>query len=116
MAFSDFKEARTRKLCEAWGLALFPPAQCVGQIRPLCTIEGQSVLVGESRPDWRGGDQWMDRHFAKLTWVQTAKHWKLFWMPGSTMRWTSYEPAPVFARLEDALETIRKDAHACFLG
>jgi len=116
VALSEFEAARTRKLCEEWGLLLFPPAQCVGQIRPLCQIEGQSVLLGESRPDWRGGPEWMDRHFAKLTWVQTSRRWKLFWMPGSTMRWTSYEPAPLFERLEDALETIRKDAHACFLG
>lgn len=116
MAFSDMEAARIRKLCEEWGLKLFPPAQCMGQLRSVCEIQGQSVLLGESRPDWRGGPEWMDHHFAKVTWVKTTRHWKLSWMPGSTMRWTGYEPAPFFERLEDALEIIRKDAHGCFLG
>ena len=116
MAFSEFETARYRKICEEWGRELFPPEKCVGQLLPLNEIDGQSILLGERRPHWQNAGEWMDRHFAKLTWVQTDQQWRLFWMPGSTRRWTSYEPFPVATKLEDALEVIGKDAHACFLG
>ena len=116
MAFSEFEIVRYQKLCEEWGRRKFPPAECLGQLSMTVTIEGQTIQLAERRPHWREVGEFVEHEFAKLTWVKTSKSWKLYWLRGSTMQWTLYEPHPVFPTLEAALTVIEKDEYACFFG
>jgi len=43
-------------------------------------IEDQSVYLFEIRPQWDNKEIFHRHDYAKATWVQSQKHWKIFWM------------------------------------
>ena len=79
-------------------------------------VEGQSVLIFEVRPLWRGqpGEK-TRRPFAKFRYFKTRNQWQIYWMRASE-RWQIYEPQSTARNLETAIKIIREDRYGCFFG
>jgi len=52
---------------------------------------------------------------AKATYVKNKKIWKLYWQRAD-MKWYGYEPEAEVKSVEEFLEVVEADKHACFYG
>ncbi len=78
-------------------------------------MEQQSVFIFEIRPDWQDNSITRHHDVAKATWVNTQKHWNIFWLR-SNNQWTSYPPLPNVGNLQRFLIEVEKDPSHCFFG
>jgi hypothetical protein len=92
-----------------------PPVEIRAKLDIGWRLERQSIYIFEIRPDWQDAE--IIRHFdyAKATWVQTQKHWTLFWLRASG-KWNIYEPLPEVGNLQRFLIEVENDPHYCFKG
>ena len=98
-----------------WCLEKVPP-HLKRQVDHDYKIHGQSVIIFEVRPRWRGQPGETTRHaFAKFRYVKVNRLWHIYWMR-QTGKWESYEPAPAACSLEEALHIIETDSYGCFFG
>lgn len=67
------------------------------------------------RAQWDDPKKIIEGAIAKGTYEKIRKIWKLFWMRAD-LKWHSYPPFPESKSLEEILEVIEQDLHACFLG
>ncbi|MBA2746512.1 MAG: DUF3024 domain-containing protein [Flavisolibacter sp.] len=77
--------------------------------------DGQSVYLYEIRPQWN--DETIIRHYdyAKATWVEKRKLWKIFWLRAS-LKWEAYEPLLTVGNLQRFLIEVEKDPLGAFKG
>lgn len=64
---------------------------------------------------WNNPKKKMEGAFAKATYVKTKKVWKVFWMRAD-LKWHSYPPKPTVKHIEEFLDEVENDPHACFFG
>jgi hypothetical protein len=57
----------------------------------------------------------IEQPVAKATYVRSRGVWKVYWQRAD-LRWHAYPPAPEVESLEDFLNLVHKDDHACFFG
>lgn len=55
------------------------PERVRDQLRVECEIADRHVTIFESRPDWQGGDDWMQFPIARLRFTASSGQWSLFW-------------------------------------
>lgn len=115
MALSEFEIRRMEKLVGEYVEHRRPPVHIRAQMDLSFRISGQSFEIFTIRPLWNDPDQQVESAVAKATWVRSKKIWKLFWMR-SNMKWYPHTPCPEAGSLEEALDIIEQDAHACFWG
>ena len=89
------------------------------QIRPKLDIgwrlDKQTVYLFEIRPRWNDPSV-IDHHdFAKATWVDSAKEWRIYWMRAS-LKWYRYDALPSVGNLQRFLLELSKDPYGCFRG
>lgn len=78
-------------------------------------IKDQSIELFEIRPVWNNPKEKMELPFAKATYVKTQKTWKISWQR-QDLKWHSYTPKPHLKTIEEFLDVVDTDSHACFFG
>jgi hypothetical protein len=79
------------------------------------SIENQSVIIFEIRPQWRNPSVIQHHPVAKTTFVKSRNSWKVFWMR-SDLKWHAYPPKPFIKKIRDFVKLIEADEHHCFWG
>ncbi|MEN9544871.1 MAG: hypothetical protein RLZZ598_1704 [Pseudomonadota bacterium] len=92
-----------------------PPEHIRLQLDLAYRIEGQTVDLYSIRPDWKDKTKTRHEPIARIKFVRTQEHWKLYWMRAD-LKWHGYEPVPVHSTLKSALQTVDEDAYCCFFG
>ena len=115
MAISEFELKRVEKLATGYIEAHRPPAHIRSQVDIGFRITGQSLELFEIRPRWNNPTQKIEEATAKATYVKKTKSWKIFWQRAD-LKWHGYEPHPKAKTIEEFLEIVDRDEHACFFG
>lgn len=92
-----------------------PPEEVRSQVDIGYSIEDQSFIIYTIRPKWDQPKEKMTLPIAKVTWVRNQQLWKVYWQR-SDMNWHKYDPLPQTHTLEEFIEELKKDPHACFWG
>jgi hypothetical protein len=92
-----------------------PPEDIRRQLDTGWRLQGQSVYLFEIRPQWDNKN--IDHHydFAKSTWVEAQKHWKIFRMR-SNGKWYRYDALESAGNLQRFLIEVEKDPYHFFRG
>lgn len=116
MALSEFEYKRVEKLVGNFVERRRPPAHIRGELDFAFRIEGQSVVLFEIRPRWRGAPgETLEHPCAKATFVRTRGVWRILWMRAD-LKWHAYPPLPEVRDVESFLRVVEEDAHHCFFG
>lgn len=114
MAFSEEQlrsiRREVREFCERR-----VPAKYRDRICLLYAIEGQNVIIRESRPLWRNPEKWITTDVAKLRYISKSKEWRLYWKRASG-KWCLYEPRTRSKTLAAMIKEIDADEYGCFFG
>lgn len=115
MAISEFEIKRCEMKLEQFIAQHRPPAHMRNEVDLGYRIVNQSVEIFEIRPQWNNASLKIEIPIAKTTYVKTQKLWKIYWQRAD-LKWHTYEPHPTVKMLEELLDIIGKDQHACFFG
>lgn len=115
MALSEFELRRVEKLASSYNERCRPPMHIRKELDLGYRISGQSLELFEIRPLWNDPTKIIEESVAKTTYVKKSGSWKIYWMRAD-LKWHRYEPAPEVGTLEEFLQTVEEDAHACFKG
>ncbi len=115
MAISEFEEKRCAKLIRAYIEKHRPPVHMRKEIDLSFRVKNQSVEIFEVRPLWNNPGTSIEEAVAKATYVKSKKIWKIYWQMAD-LKWHSYKPVPAVKSLEDFIEVVENDEHACFYG
>ena len=114
MAFSEIELHKIKKLvgsfCEKRS-----PAHIRDQLRVDYKIQNQDIIIFEIRPQWNDPKNQIESPFAKLKFVRSRNHWKLYWHRAD-MKWHKYEPFESSRDLGELVQEIDTDQHGCFFG
>ena len=92
-----------------------PPAEIREKVDLGHRIEGQSVVIYEIRPCWRGESQKIEEHDAKATYVRKTNRWNINWQRAD-LKWHSYPPHPEAVFFDEFLAVVGEDENCCFWG
>lgn len=97
----------------------------ISRVRPVPEIRNQldlnyeikdhSVILNEIRPVWNNPKEIQTFGYAKATYVNSKKVWKIFWVRADN-KWHSYQPNPTVRELKDFLKLVDEDEYGCFKG
>lgn len=92
-----------------------PPAEIRDKLDLAWRIEGQSVVIFNIRPLWRGDSEKIEDPVAKASYVRSVNRWRVYWQRAD-LKWRSYEPHPQAVFFEEFLAVVDEDEHCCFWG
>ena len=115
MALSEFEIKKVKNAAAAFLAVKRPPPQVRKQLDIGYRIDGQSIEIFEIRPDWQDESVILEHSFAKATYVNTQKMWKIYWQRAD-LKWHSYEPAASVKSIENFFDAVVDDPHGCFWG
>jgi hypothetical protein len=115
VAFTELELRRCERDIEAFMARKRPPPQILPQLDFASRIDGQSIELEEIRPAWHNPAEITRRPFARVTYVRSAREWRLFRKRASG-KWQRYEPGGDIRHLADALEQVARDEYGCFFG
>lgn len=92
-----------------------PPIALRDQVREGQQISGYSIDLFLTRPRWDDPSKQVQESIARITYVNTRKHWKIFWHRADG-KWHLYPECPHTQTLPQALQVIKTDQHHCFWG
>lgn len=78
-------------------------------------LEKQSIFLFEIRPLWTDETKILHHDYAKATWVERAREWRIYWLRASG-KWDRYDPLPSVGNLKRFLMEVEKDPYCCFFG
>ena len=91
------------------------PSEIQDKLRNEIRVEGQNVIIAESRPRWDKPEEWLALDFAKLRYIRSKNVWKLYWKRASG-KWDFYEPKGESKDLKILADVIDQDQFGCFFG
>ena len=115
MALSEFESKKVEKAILRFIEKRRPPPQIRPELDLGSRVSGQSVEIFELRPAGKKPKNKMEHPVAKATYVKTRTLWKVYWMRAD-LKWHSYSPMPTVGNIEQFLELVENDKHACFFG
>ena len=115
MAFTNEELARYRNIINAYVEKRRPPMHLRDQVDLSFRIQNQSIEIFEIRPKFQDPQTMVEIPVAKTTWVRTQKVWRVFWQRAD-MKWHRYPPLPEAKSLEEFIDAVEADEHACFYG
>ncbi|MEI6858929.1 MAG: DUF3024 domain-containing protein [Shewanella sp.] len=115
MAISEFEIKRCEKQLDNFLMKHRPPVEIRTRLDIAYRINNQSVEIFEVSPKWDDATEVVENNVAKATYVKSKKHWEIYWQRAD-LKWHSYKPYPTTKNIEDFLELIGVDEHACFFG
>lgn len=92
-----------------------PPPEMRHMIDYSVDINRSDVLMKSVRPAYNDETKKAEFPFAKATWIDRRKVWRLFWMRGD-LKWHSYQPLPESPSIAALLGEVDRDPHCCFFG
>lgn len=98
MAFSEIESQRIKKIVGEFCNQKTRP-EFKDKLRYDYIVENQSVFIREIRPVWNNPNELTKLPFAKITWVNSQKVWKLYWQRANG-KWMQYEALPKSPHLE----------------
>ena len=115
MTISEFEIKKYEKELEKFISQRRPPAHMRDKIDLGYRMINQSIELFEIRPQWRNPSVKQEHTIAKATYTKSGKCWKIYWQRAD-LKWHRYDPVPTVKTLEDFLQTVTEDKHACFFG
>jgi Protein of unknown function (DUF3024) len=115
MALNEIEMQRCKKRVTAFIEKRRPPLHIRPQLDLGFSVKGQSVEIFEIRPVWQNPEKKMGHPVAKATYVKNQNIWKVYWMRAD-LKWHAYTPLPEVANLDEFLQLVDQDTHACFWG
>ena len=116
MALQPLELAHVEHAVAAFMLRMRPPPKIRAEVDLEHRIDGQSLVIFERRPAWRGAPgETIELMVAKSTYVRAYDHWRVYWQRRD-LRWHRYDPAPEVPTVADFLDLVEEDAYACFFG
>ncbi|MEZ9997941.1 DUF3024 domain-containing protein [Vibrio lentus] len=112
MAFSEFETARYLKMMQIFVEEIRPPQAVRAQIDYISEIEKQSVMLYELSNSFSRDGTTQRFPVAKITYVNTKKHWVLYGMRASG-KWMKHS---IHSHLEFAIGTLKSDPDCNFFG
>jgi len=64
---------------------------------------------------WNDPSEKIEGAIAKATYVKTKKVWKIYWQR-QDLKWHGYQPKPEVKTVEEFLDVVDLDDHACFFS
>ncbi|MCJ7615760.1 MAG: DUF3024 domain-containing protein [Desulfobacterales bacterium] len=114
MAFAEIEIHKIKKLvgmlCQKRS-----PEHIRDKLRCEYRIQNQDVIIFEVRPRWNNPSEETWAPFAKLKFIRSKNHWRLFWQRAD-MKWHKYGPLDSSRSLEELVAEIDADTHGCFFG
>ena len=92
-----------------------PPVHIRDKVDVSYRIDNQSVILFELRPVFSRPGEKIEMHYAKATYVKSARKWKVYWMRASG-KWNLYDPMPEVSSLKEFVRLVEEDAYHCFKG
>jgi hypothetical protein len=115
MALSEFEQRRCAKIVGTFVEGRRPAAHVRPKLDLGFRVSGQSVEIFEIRPHWNSPNEKLEHSVAKATFVKSTGTWRVYWQR-SDLKWHRYEPAPEVETLEEFVNLVAEDEHACFWG
>jgi hypothetical protein len=115
MALTEFQTAQVEMSVSKYIESKRPPKHIREEVDLAYRIEDQSIVVYEIRARFDNPAEKIDEFIAKATYVQSAKHWKVFWQRAD-LKWHSYQPAPIVKDIQGFIDLLEEDSNACFWG
>lgn len=91
------------------------PLHAQNQIKMFYRIKGDSVIIFESRPDWKDNSVWNDLPIAKIKFLPDDKTWQLFWQRANG-NWLEYPDFTPTTDLDEVISEIDTDPNHVFWG
>jgi hypothetical protein len=79
------------------------------------SYDGKTAILYQITPKWDDPEDLLQMEFAKMRYYKSRQEWNVYWMRANG-KWELYEPFPEATHLEDILQVIKEDKHACFFG
>lgn len=116
MAFTEFEQKRNSQLVGKYVQSRRPAPHIRPELDFGFRFSGQSFVIFEIRPVWRGEPgAFMEHPVAKATYVKSRKVWKLYWQRAD-LKWHRYDPEGTADTLEEVLAIVDRDQYGCFYG
>src|SRR5687767_7046075 len=93
MPLNEFEQKKCELLLSKFVEKRRPPAAMRDKLDYGFRIKGLSVELFEIRPAWDNPKVKIDAPFAKATYVNTEKIWKVYWQRAD-LKWHRYQPDP----------------------
>ena len=91
------------------------PPHARDQIKMFYRINGNSIVIFESRPYWQDKSIWTEMPIAKIRFLPDKNVWQLFWQKANG-RWLKYPDFPPTKNLHDIISEIDSDPYHVFWG
>jgi Protein of unknown function (DUF3024) len=91
------------------------PVHLRDKLRLEYAVKGHEVVIFERRPKWDNTKEWTESPVAKLKFIRSANKWRLYWMRAD-LKWHEYPGPSSSERIDDLVQEIDSDPHACFFG
>ncbi len=114
MALSDVQKAQAAKLLDPIAREADRPG-VRDQLRVGYRIEGNSVVLFESRVRFDKRSEWLDHPVAKFTYVTSIQRWRLY-CRFRDLKWHGYQPLPEADSMEHLVSEVRRDPTCIFWG
>ena len=115
MAFTELEKKRHTGVVTQFIEGRRPPVHIRDELDVGFRLKGQSVEIFEIRPEWDNPSEKYESPVAKATYVNTQRHWKVFWQRAD-LKWHGYGPARNVKTLEEFLALVDQDQFGCFWG
>lgn len=92
-----------------------PPEHIRKKLDICYTIDGQSIIIFEIRPQGNKPEIIHQYPVAKTSFVKAKNHWKVFWRRAD-LKWHSYTPKPVVKTIKEFTKLVEEDKLHCFWG
>ena len=115
MAFTAEQLRDIKKMMDIHLQKIRPSEDIRPQLDSGWRIENQSVYLFDIRPQWNDPSIIHHYDYAKATWVQSQKHWKIFWLRANG-KWEPYPILPELGNLQLFLLETENDPAGCFHG
>jgi hypothetical protein len=79
------------------------------------TIDDQSIIIFEIRPQGNKPEIIHQYLVAKTTFVKAKNHWKVFWRRADS-KWHNYTPNPFVLTIKEFTKLVEEDKLNCFWG
>lgn len=116
MAFTEHELARhLQTLEQVFWAHRRPPERVRSLMRDGQRIAGHSIELFFVRPQWNNPSRTIEEAIAKLTYVRTRGHWRIFWQRAD-LKWHAYPEQRTARSLAEALRVVHEDKFCCFFG
>ncbi|HYG03351.1 MAG TPA: DUF3024 domain-containing protein [Chryseosolibacter sp.] len=115
MAVSNHQVLDIIEVMEAFLERRRPPEHIRAKLDIGYKIDGQSIIIHEIRPSFRGPSKMIYPAVAKATFVKARYHWKVFWLRAN-LKWYPYDPKPTVKTLKEFVALVEEDKQGCYWG